>query len=679
MAGVLSTALVALGAVGLPTAGSATRSPSQSAPVSFVVDPASGQRAISPLIYGVNADESTDTDFSSVLAETRPGLVRLGGNRWTAYNWENNYSNAGSDYLYENDDYLSSSTTPGAAVEPTVAAAHAAGATSLVTVPIVDYVSADGSPPGDVRDSGPDYLSTRFKQNEPSDPAPLSATPDTSDDYVYQDEFAYWLHQAVPGAPVMFSLDNEPDLWSSTHPEVHPDPVTYAELLSRDLTYAAALKRVWPSAPVTGPVSYGWEGYESLQDAPDSGADGNFLDWYLAQVAQADTAAGQRLIDDLDLHWYPEATGDGVRITGTDTTPDIVAAREQAPRSLWDPTYVENSWITQDSTGGQPIDLIPRLMNQIQANDPGMNLDFSEYNYGAGQDISGGIATADVLGIFGRYGVHAAALWPLNADESYSYGALAMFRNYDGQGDGFGDTEVSATTSDPVMTSVYGSIDAADPSRVVVVAINKNTTPTPATLSLPSGPGAGRAAVYTLTSASPDPQPAPGLVTTSDDQFSYTMPAQSVSVIVPTPGTAAPGPGAGTGTGPAGPSGPPGYRLAAADGGIFSFGGAAFYGSMGGKPLVAPVVGMASTPDGAGYWEVAADGGIFAFGDAAFYGSMGGTPLHAPIVGMAVTPGGGYDEVAADGGLFSFGGAPFFGSTGGHPLDAPIVGMAMTP
>ena len=108
-----------------------------------------------------------------------------------------------------------------------------------------------------------------------------------------------------------------------------------------------------------------------------------------------------------------------------------------------------------------------------------------------------------------------------------------------------------------------------------------------------------------------------------------------------------------------------GYWEVASDGGIFSFGDAAFHGSMGGTPLNAPIVGMAAVPDGGGYWEVASDGGIFSFGDAAFHGSMGGTPLNAPIVGMAPSAGGdGYWEVASDGGIFGFG-APFFGSRAG--------------
>jgi hypothetical protein len=120
-----------------------------------------------------------------------------------------------------------------------------------------------------------------------------------------------------------------------------------------------------------------------------------------------------------------------------------------------------------------------------------------------------------------------------------------------------------------------------------------------------------------------------------------------------------------------------GYQEVASDGGLFSF-NAPFYGSMGGKPLNAPIVGMAVEPDNGAYYEVASDGGIFAFG-APFQGSMGGRPLNKPIVGIAFdTETGGYYEVASDGGIFAFN-APFLGSMGGKPLNAPIVGMAFDP
>ncbi|HEX3947297.1 MAG TPA: family 43 glycosylhydrolase, partial [Acidimicrobiales bacterium] len=132
-----------------------------------------------------------------------------------------------------------------------------------------------------------------------------------------------------------------------------------------------------------------------------------------------------------------------------------------------------------------------------------------------------------------------------------------------------------------------------------------------------------------------------------------------------------------------------GYWLVAADGGVFAYGDATFDGSMGGTVLNQPVVGMAAVPggqgaasDGApagGYWLVAADGGIFAFGAAPFWGSTGTVHLNQPIVGMAAEGvGGGYWLVAADGGIFAFGAAPFWGSTGTVHLNQPIVGMAVS-
>ena len=139
-----------------------------------------------------------------------------------------------------------------------------------------------------------------------------------------------------------------------------------------------------------------------------------------------------------------------------------------------------------------------------------------------------------------------------------------------------------------------------------------------------------------------------------------------------------------------------GRWIVSADGNVFAVGQAAFLGSMGGKPLHRPIVGMAASPvkagiryrgplpdggprarTGGGYWLVASDGGIFSFGDAKFYGSTGAMTLNRPIVGMAATATGrGYWLVASDGGIFSFGDAKFYGSTGAMSLNRPIVGMA---
>jgi hypothetical protein len=507
--------------------------------VTMTVDAAQNVKPISRYIYGINY--GNNAPLEPALGIT---IRRMGGNRWTAYNWENNASNAGSDFIFQNDDYLGGGSTPGGALIPAINDARANSAALLATVPINGYVAADKNGNGDVRNSGPNYLQTRFRQERAAKGAPFTLTPDTTDPYVYQDEFVNWVKTTFPYSqqlgtlsPIWFSLDNEPDLWAETHPEVHPDPPLYAELVSKGSSYAAAIKAVAPNTLVFGPVSYGWAGYVRLQDAPDAN-NRDFLDFYLSQMKTASDAAGTRLLDVLDLHWYPEAqSSDGIRITGTQTTATVVAARLQAPRSLWDPTYVEKSWITKDWQPNQPINLVPLMAGKIANNYPGTQLAFTEYNYGAGQHISGGIAQADMLGIFGRYGVFAATQWPLqeNADgtpaEPFVGGAFRMYRNFDGHGSSFGDTSIDAQTSNISNTSVYASLDSTNAKRIVLVVINKTANPITAVINLNNAPAFKRAAIYQLTGASALPVAQGTMVLSNPAQFSYSMPPYSVSTL----------------------------------------------------------------------------------------------------------------------------------------------------
>ena len=119
-----------------------------------------------------------------------------------------------------------------------------------------------------------------------------------------------------------------------------------------------------------------------------------------------------------------------------------------------------------------------------------------------------------------------------------------------------------------------------------------------------------------------------------------------------------------------------GYWLVASDGGVFSFGDAQFFGSMGGKPLARPIVGVASTADGGGYWLVASDGGVFSFGDAHFFGSAGGSFIGTAFVGIVATSTShGYWIPNEAGGLFDYGDAQFLGSCMSQGIAARVVGM----
>jgi hypothetical protein len=349
---------------------------------------------------------------------------------------------------------------------------------------------------------------------------------------VYEDEFVAYVKAHAGAARVIFSMDNEPDLWSSTHAEVHPKPVTYAELWDRNQRYASAVKRAWSSAEVLGFVSYGWNGYVNLQNASDANGR-DFIEWYLDQAKAAEAKGGGRLIDYLDLHWYPEAQGGTTRITDASTAPEVVSAREQAPRSLWDSSYNEKSWI-HDSLNG-PIDLVHRILGKIAAHYPGTGLAFTEWNYGGGNHISGAIASADVLGIFGRERVSLATHWALSDMEAFTYAAFRVYRNFDGQGGKFGDTSVRATSSDVANLSAYASLQASAPDQVVVIAINKATTAKSVGLRLSHPTLYSKLHVYELSGSTSELSKQADQASTAKNAWRINLPAQSVNVLVPAP------------------------------------------------------------------------------------------------------------------------------------------------
>ncbi len=499
---------------------------------------------ISPYVYGFNFPDSA---IASQMAN-HLGLARSGGNRWTAYNWENNASNAGSDWgPYSNDNYLcgscQNSLTPGEAVRGRVSREQGWGMASLVTVPIVDYVSADKS--GLVTEAQfavtPGLTTySRFNVNLARSGNPSGAV-NTTNKYVYQDQFVYWLETTFPSAsrtaPIFYSLDNEPALWPSTHPEVHQAQPTYAEMASRTVDFASMIKDRAPNATVFGPVTYGFNEMVNLQDASDANGR-DYLDFYLGQLQAAHTSQGRRLLDTLDIHWYPEARGGGTRITELNSSSLTSAQIEgivQAPRSYWDPSYREDSWIADWLGGGYQgltnIQLIPRLRAKIAAHYPGTKIAITEHFPGGANHVAGGIAQADTLGIFGREGVFAATYWEMVEGWSpFILGGYQTFLNYDGAGSRVGDLSLPATTSNAAQSSVYAMRSTTDANKLWIVAINKTATAIPAHITISNGMGYGTYKLFRLTSASATPQ----FVSNnpiSGSLIDYTMPAFSVSTM----------------------------------------------------------------------------------------------------------------------------------------------------
>jgi hypothetical protein len=403
---------------------------------------------------------------------------------------------------------------------------------------MADYVAADKLGDGDIAKT-PDFVHKRLVPNHPVRGTPFPGMPDLNDGAVHQDEFVAFLKAKLPGAfasdpaRVMFSLDNEADIWNVTHPrlmgsaEEKAAPMTAQAYFERASAYAQAVKSVAPNALVFGPASYGWAGMRAFQNADDKKAD--FLDNFLSLMQSEDKRTGHRLLDVLDIHWYPSDQVGDKGITGTESDEAIRIARMNAPRSLWDRRFVEPSWIGK---WFKSVQLIPRLRQEINRTYPGTAIAITEYNYGGPDDISGGIAETDVLGIFGREGVFAACHWPMTDTMSFIYGGMAMFRNFDGQGGRFGDVSVRATSDDTITTSVYASKSSSAPSKLVVVLINKNDTPITAAVHIDGNSAFGSAHLYALTGASPLPEDRGALTAVGKNDFSVPMPKYSVMTMV---------------------------------------------------------------------------------------------------------------------------------------------------
>lgn len=516
--------------------------------VAFTIDATSGQRVISPKIYGINGD-------------IRPsGIrgVRLGGNRWTGYNWETNNSNAGEDFFNYNDNFLvdfQNNTPPGEAVRPTFEQAASLGATTTVTVPIAGYVSADGNQEVLANQTAPSsrWLEVAAKKSSVyGGGSTPSLTPNENDNYVFTDEFVNWVEaNRQGGQEVMYSLDNEPGLWDNTHPRLYGTTgPTFADYGQRAIAHASAIKDVAPDAKVLGGVTFGWDAMTSLNSAPDFDSqvpqprelDGlHFNRWLLETMAAEEQVQGRPLMDVLDVHWYPEARAEGVRIVGvTNNTPAMIEARVHAPRSLWDPDYIEDSYITEfitkDYNGAgndEGVELLNRINADIAELRPGTLLSISEYNYGGGNHISGGIAQADVLGVFGREGVYNANWWQIEGDSQTDFvvGGFEMFTDFDGQGGRFGDLSVDASVDDNAQSSVYASRSTENPDEMVIVAINRTDGALDAAIQITDEQRYSSAEIFQLTAGSATPVSVGEVPIELLNAFLYEMPAYSVSTI----------------------------------------------------------------------------------------------------------------------------------------------------
>ncbi|MEW5872338.1 MAG: glycoside hydrolase family 44 protein [Chloroflexota bacterium] len=523
------------------------------APPALSVDAALDRQPISPYIYGINLVSLDGSGDAAFYAELDLPVRRWGGNSTSRYNYQNDISNHAMDWYFENIKESSAANLPDdSGANRFIELNRSLGAHTYLVVPMTGYVSNNNAVAcgfsiakyGPQQDSdywrpdcgnGVHTNGANLTGNDPLDTS-FAITPAFVTGWVDFLESRYG--RAADGGVMFYNTDNEPDLWFETHRDVSPTGLTYDQWRDRTIQVAAAVKAGDLTAAVLGPGTGVWSYYfESPYDGqrgdwstPDdrlAHGGGYFTPWLLGQLRAYEQTHGQRLLDYLDLHYYPQS---GVALVEAGDA-SRQALRLRSTRSLWDPTYVDESWIAGSGPDGGIVRLIPRMRDWAAANYPGTQLAIGEYNWGGLEHLNGALAQADVLGIFGREGLGLATLWdPPAAAQPGAY-ALRMYRNYDGGGGKFGETRLHASSTDQGKLSIYAAQRTRDLALTLMV-INKTGGELTSAVSLANFAPASQAQVYRYSAADlsaiqrlPDQPLTPS-------GFTAAFPANSITLLV---------------------------------------------------------------------------------------------------------------------------------------------------
>jgi hypothetical protein len=464
--------------------------------VAVTIDVSADVRPFSQDIFGVS--------FGDAARNAQVGYTvrRWGGNSVTRYNWQVDVHNTASDYFYENipGSHDRTEIPPlGNDADAFVGEALDAGSQPLITIPTIGWTPRADSPLNHPYFAG--FSVARYGAQQFTDPFDPDAgngvrpdgttlvtgndPHDTSSEVgaAFQQGWVAHLQATFGGASgggvKFYSLDNEVMLWNSTHRDVHPAPATYDETWANAHSYGGAIKQQDPAAKVTGPVTWGYcdlfgSAADNCLDGPDRQAhDGlPFVAWYLQQVCANPLAGGARVVDYLDLHYYPQ----GNVALNDDDSPSTAARRLRSLKELYDPTWVSESWIADlgdtDEYHYDKPNLIPRVRAWIDQYCPGTKLAITEYNWGNDGTVSGAVAQAELFGIFAREGVDLATRWVAPGADTRVERAYTLFLNYDGAGSKVQGSSVSVHSADIDRVGAYAFVSAG---RTMVLLTNKDT------------------------------------------------------------------------------------------------------------------------------------------------------------------------------------------------------------
>lgn len=510
------------------------------------VDSKAGIQKISPYIFGKNISGLNDaetSDLAKIAAEdsTIKRMNEIGfrffrannGNNATRYNWRKKLTVHPDWYnnVYAHDWDITAKTIqdklPGANAMYAFQLSGYAASSADYNFNDWDFYQTNGSWAKSTLDlagggvasaDGQTALKTGdyslYNEEWPADSTVAILNHWKDDVKLDMKRFEYW------------SMDNEMEIWSGTHSDL-PLTVTQQFLVERYLDVAKKAKKAWKDIKLTGPVAaneWQWCGVDS---DPNAAEERNYcwLEYFIKKVAEAQKASGVKLLDVLDIHWYP--------------TEKTYEDRINWHRVFFDTTYVyPGANGIKKVNGGWDNSIVKEFifkrlndwMNAYFGKNHGIGLGLTETDLTTDDAMLTALIYASFLGTFMDNGVELFTPW------SWGDGMDEVAHLFIRYGHEF---RVASTSSNDSLVSAYSSVTESQDSMTIILVNRSEKMSQTVNLSVENFEALPQVQTLTLSDLSGETFVSHtenalrhGTAVASDAKFSLELPAKSITALL---------------------------------------------------------------------------------------------------------------------------------------------------
>ncbi|MGR3810653.1 glycoside hydrolase family 44 protein [Jiulongibacter sp. NS-SX5] len=268
---------------------------------------------------------------------------------------------------------------------------------------------------------------------------------------INQDQVLYW------------NMDNEPEIWGGTHDDVMKDMVSAEEYMQRYFAVAKKAREKFPDIKLVGPVPANeWQWYNWFDGTVKAdGREYPWLEYFIKRIAEEEKASGIRLLDVLDIHFYP----------GENAAADIV----QLHRVYFDRNYVYpgangvkkvNGGWDNSQTKEYIFGRISDWLNVYLGAGHGVTLGVTETSINSEESNLNAVWYASLLGEFMKNGVEILTPWDWRHGMWETLYAFNKYRQKD---------YLETVSSDDNRVSAYTTMNNTK-DTLNVILVNKNTS-----------------------------------------------------------------------------------------------------------------------------------------------------------------------------------------------------------